>query len=551
MSKSSFIASIINDIRTIIGFYHFIPVFFLFFSIPIILSYIFYIINNQRKKKLYSQYSKVKFVTFIHPGCDDFGGGEKVLWEMIRTFLNLSRNDPYQNLNLNQPKGTYEEEAAKLNAQRELPKDKLVINIMTNKPINFTELNKRLYERFLLDLRRPHIVENKQSNQSGKLIKEYDINEEFLYLSNKYDLVLEVRTTPIVTSYLLRPFGFLTMFFQIIGQIVFAFEVIFKCYSDVFVDTTGLPFTYPILRIFGHAYVTTYTHYPFISELMIEQIKMDVSGVHSRGLMKNFVIFKYVKIIYYNIILYLYSFTGRFLSYAMVNSTWTYNHMKKIWPNLLESNSLEIVYPPCNIEVYGSNLGICRQDIIVSFGQFRPEKNHIIQVQIFQELSKRIYNQNLQLHIIGGVRNEEDKTIFEQVQKFIDSQGLQNRVKLIPNAPMKVVQDEFAMAKIGMHTMMDEHFGISIIEMMAAGLIVVAHNSGGAAFDIIKNNSTKVGRLASNPEQYVNELKSLLDNYEEFKEIGDNAKVKAREFSEEAFRDKVRDAMKSLLVIEN
>ena len=30
-----------------------------------------------------------------------------------------------------------------------------------------------------------------------------------------------------------------------------------------------------------------------------------------------------------------------------------------------------------------------------------------------------------------------------------------------------------------------EHFGITIVEMMAAGIITVAHNSAGAKFDII------------------------------------------------------------------
>jgi alpha-1,2-mannosyltransferase len=35
--------------------------------------------------------------------------------------------------------------------------------------------------------------------------------------------------------------------------------------------------------------------------------------------------------------------------------------------------------------------------------------------------------------------------------------------------------------------MKDEHFGINLIEFMAAGLIVVAHNSGGPKLDIIKD----------------------------------------------------------------
>ncbi len=32
---------------------------------------------------------------------------------------------------------------------------------------------------------------------------------------------------------------------------------------------------------------------------------------------------------------------------------------------------------------------------------------------------------------------------------------------------------------IGIHTMEAEHFGISVVEMLAAGLIVVAHDSAG------------------------------------------------------------------------
>jgi len=31
-----------------------------------------------------------------------------------------------------------------------------------------------------------------------------------------------------------------------------------------------------------------------------------------------------------------------------------------------------------------------------------------------------------------------------------------------------------------------EHFGISIVEMMASGLITVAHNSAGPKYDIIQ-----------------------------------------------------------------
>jgi len=37
--------------------------------------------------------------------------------------------------------------------------------------------------------------------------------------------------------------------------------------------------------------------------------------------------------------------------------------------------------------------------------------------------------------------------------------------------------------------MWNEHFGISIVEMMAAGLVVVAHKSGGPLMDIISTSN--------------------------------------------------------------
>lgn len=42
-------------------------------------------------------------------------------------------------------------------------------------------------------------------------------------------------------------------------------------------------------------------------------------------------------------------------------------------------------------------------------------------------------------------------------------------------------------ASIGLSTMVDEHFGISVVEFMAAGAIPVTHASGGPLNDIVVN----------------------------------------------------------------
>lgn len=53
---------------------------------------------------------------------------------------------------------------------------------------------------------------------------------------------------------------------------------------------------------------------------------------------------------------------------------------------------------------------------------------------------------------------------------------------------------------IGLHTMEYEHFGITLVEMLAAGLIMVAHNSAGPKEDILVDN---IGFLCENLEDYV------------------------------------------------
>lgn len=55
------------------------------------------------------------------------------------------------------------------------------------------------------------------------------------------------------------------------------------------------------------------------------------------------------------------------------------------------------------------------------------------------------------------------------------------------NQPFSVIQECLQSSWLGIHTMEAEHFGISIVEMIAAGLLVVAHNSAGPKEDIIKD----------------------------------------------------------------
>lgn len=57
--------------------------------------------------------------------------------------------------------------------------------------------------------------------------------------------------------------------------------------------------------------------------------------------------------------------------------------------------------------------------------------------------------------------------------------ALDENVEFKLNTSYSELVSELQRGTIGLHTMWNEHFGISVVESMAAGLIMVAHDSGG------------------------------------------------------------------------
>ena len=485
---------------------------FIFLLIYIVITQIIYIKLKLNNNSLYKN-KNIKTVSFIHPFCSDCGGGEKVLWRMITSLISYYDNTTTKNNFQNMPK--------------------LKINIISGRKDDKQILLNKLKSRFGIDLA-------KQNNN-------ININ------SNK--LVYEVELISMESGYMLRPKNFLTMLLQILAQIYFAIEIITKIYSDVYCDTTGLPFTYFILKYLGHAKVTAYTHYPFISKDMIYQVQNNKPGVHSRGNLNKNKFIRKIKIFYYNLILKVYKIMGnKCLSFAYVNSTWTFNHMKETWDELYKTNKLIILYPPCSISLYREAAkNDNRQNIIVSFSQFRPEKNQILQIKILAQLKKKlsIYPEleDLELHLIGGVRNEEDQKLFDDLKIFARQLGVEKYVKFLKNGSTEEITEEFSKAKIGIHTMIDEHFGINLIEMMAAGLILVTHNSAGAKDDILKNEGEKPGFLVNNENEYIAQIEEILVRYDEIKgQIINCSTKRAEKFSDEAFKGQFIMRLKEFLI---
>lgn len=101
----------------------------------------------------------------------------------------------------------------------------------------------------------------------------------------------------------------------------------------------------------------------------------------------------------------------------------------------------------------------------------------------------------------------------EQLKDQAKRLGVEESVFFEINKDINEVHAIFKQAKAAIHTMKFEHFGIAICEMMAAGIITIAHNSAGPKTDIIGACDQMIGCLASTEEDYVRYVVMAMNNF--------------------------------------
>ncbi|KAJ3220628.1 asparagine-linked glycosylation protein [Chytriomyces hyalinus] len=127
----------------------------------------------------------------------------------------------------------------------------------------------------------------------------------------------------------------------------------------------------------------------------------------------------------------------------------------------------------------------------------------------------------MKLLFIGGARHAADRALADSVLKHASRLGIRENVDVLVNAPFPDLQAWLGKASLGLHAMRDEHFGIGIVEYMAAGVIPIANNSGGPKMDIVatSDRASRTGYLASSKEEYAEAIWDALNlsAEEEFK----------------------------------
>src|SRR5712692_3383793 len=125
------------------------------------------------------------------------------------------------------------------------------------------------------------------------------------------------------------------------------------------------------------------------------------------------------------------------------------------------------VYPPCPVEAYSDLSGVQpRENLVVTVGRIVPEKRF----HLFVELARMVPRTRF---VAIGSLSEESSAYFKLLRRTAPE-----NVSFVLS-PLRKVRELLGRAMVYIHCAENEHFGITIVEAMAAGCVPIVHDSGG------------------------------------------------------------------------
>lgn len=439
-------------------------------------------------------------IGFLHPFCNAGGGGERVLWAAIRA------------------------------TQQQYPEAVCVV-YTGDHDVSKEQILNRVKERFNIDLYPPTII--------------------FLYLTTR-DYVLA------------SAWPRFTLLGQSLGSLVMAWDAFHLLVPDIFIDTMGYAFTLALSKfLFPTVPTGAYVHYPTISTDMLASLDADQekgrgvnagAGKGTRGALKRQ---------YWQWFAYLYGRVGGSVDVVMTNSSWTQNHISKLWGSSRRKRKhvspVSVVFPPVAVAELEKDIPLTlesekdRQPVLLYIAQFRPEKNHTLVLRSFARFlktSKRSTSQHSpNLLLIGSVRDAADEKYIYALRLLAHELQITQAVTFLLNAPWPAILQHLRTSSIGINAMWNEHFGIGVVEYQAAGLISVVNDSGGPKEDIVvETDGAPTGFHASTEEEYAAAFEKAMELEQGEKvDMRLRARKSSHRFSGEVFDDRWLEELRKLV----
>ncbi|HHS98087.1 MAG TPA: glycosyltransferase [Chloroflexi bacterium] len=131
-------------------------------------------------------------------------------------------------------------------------------------------------------------------------------------------------------------------------------------------------------------------------------------------------------------------------------------------------SDLPVVYPPVEIDRFRASPH-ARPLSVITLGRFTPDKRQLEQIQIAERVP------HIPFHIVGFAGNNP---YYQNCRRYIEEHDVRN-VHLRPDLPFAEMLPLLQSARYFLHTTINEPFGITTVQAIAAGCLPVVHDSGG------------------------------------------------------------------------
>ena len=234
----------------------------------------------------------------------------------------------------------------------------------------------------------------------------------------------------------------------------------------------------------------------------------------------------------------IYSIAATFLdsvrpSFLLTNSKFTQQVISKY----LKREAL-VLHPPVDVQAYASNK-VKRENLVITVSKFTP-KRMLHRIPLIAMNTK-----NAKFMIVGVADEYSSKTI-QDLNGLIEKCKVKDKVTLYPNVPRSTLIKLLTTAKVYLHVMTSDHFGISIIEAMAAGCAPIVHKSGGPWLDILDQQQGKTGFSYSTVEEAARLIDIIMSDESLWRKLSFTSRKRSEDYSDQEFQKKLNVIVRKL-----
>ena len=216
----------------------------------------------------------------------------------------------------------------------------------------------------------------------------------------------------------------------------------------------------------------------------------------------------------------------------------------------LPSSKIKVLYPPVDVDKF--TVSDKKEKIILSVGRFDNilnAKKQDILIDAFKKMSQEGIT-DWKLYLVGGSLSQPDQNSY---LKYLQEKAQDLPIEFMVNPSFDQLKDIYAKSTIYWHAagfgvdqelqpQNTEHFGMTVVEAMASGLVPVVIAKGGIP-EIISDAVD--GYLWTTVDELVFKTKSLISSSSDIDKMSKEAMIKCQQFSKSNFEVQLLNLLKN------